>query len=132
MRHKAARPSKARFSIPINGPVVIFSLILAIGGYLVYAYVPPWTKSLSAKSKIKEMLSELSMEDVDEEKLAESITREMRELGLDLGEAIVQVEADRDSRTVRVYFDWKTEISFPFLEAKHKVTYGFDIQRKMR
>lgn len=132
VRYKAARPSAPRFSLPISGPMIGLLLVLAVGGYFVYAYVPPWVKSLNAKSKVKDILGELSLRDVNEDSLAETVSREMTKMGVDISQADVRVEVNRDSRIVRVWFDWNTEISFPFIEKKHRVKYGFDIERKMQ
>ncbi|MCK6510320.1 hypothetical protein L6R29_10170 [Myxococcota bacterium] len=131
-KYKAARPSAPRFSLPINGPMIGLLLVLAVGGYFVYAYVPPWVKSLNAKSKVKDILGELSLRDVQEDSLAETVSREMTKMGVEVSQADVRVEVNRDSRIVRVWFDWNTDISFPFIEKKHRVKYGFDIERKMQ
>lgn len=128
---KPARASRPRFSLPINLPMIGLLLVLGVGGYFVYAYVPPWVKSLNAKSKVKDILGELSLRDVNEDNLAETVSRELTQMGVEISQGDIRVEVNRDSRIVRVWFDWKTEISFPFIEKKHAVKYGFDIERKM-
>jgi hypothetical protein len=116
----------------VNVPATALFLAILAGAYFAFAYISPWVKSLNAKSHVKEMLSGLTADDIDEDQLSESIQRELNAMNVDVDTSQIRIDLNREARSIEVYIDWDATINFPFTGKHTKVLFKMEIRRKLK
>jgi hypothetical protein len=107
-------------------------LLVLIGGYFVFTFLPPWYNSWKAKNLIGEVISGMSSEGINEYQLKQSIIDKLNHIGVDVSYSDVDVNIERDTRKIVVDAVWKANVKWPFLRKTMRIDFALRSSRNMR
>lgn len=99
--------------------------------YLLMTYLPPWYKSLKAKDVVGEAISGTTLNGADEDRIAISIINALQKIGIEVTEADIDIDLDRDDRLIYVSVKWKAIVNYPFSRRTTSIDYLIKVKRKM-
>lgn len=106
-------------------------ILLIIGAYFLFTYLPPWYKSWAAKDVIGEVISGTNAAGATEEGFRTSITGALNKMGIDVTEGDVSVDIDRKNKDVDIVVTWKAVFNYPFSKRTTSLTFEIKVKRKL-
>lgn len=122
--------SKRRFDRGQQGQASVWMAIILvlIGTYFIFTYLPPWYKSWKAKNVVGEVIS--GTNNYDEDNLRTSITHSLSQMGVDVSSGDVSIEIDEQAKHINVEIRWPAVIEFPFTRKTTKIDFIIRVKRK--